>query len=392
MTLQASGTIDFSDLNVEMGLAATNQLDLNGAVADFDDNAKVLGGTFYGSETNPDSLSEFYSASWAACFIAGTKITMGDGSFKNIEDIVRGDEVLAYNPYKEIFAPQEILKFEVVENSGGQYELTILIDLEDGTQLHCTDSNPFWVPGKYWASYNPPKCQYNHNLATNQLEEGDKLVHYDNGDATEVAITKITVVTEPTTTYSLKVKQWATFIANDIVSHNKCVDGDALVTMADGSTKPLKDLVVGDSILSFTGETFAPDTVEEIQMIPHTGIYEYQFFKDTIKATAGHPFKTLNGYASYDPDTARQDYDVECVELNPLVDALTLHENTARPVTCDKIRFIDETVEYETYIIRLANNNVYIANEMLVYTGIKPQDPTEEENEPAEVVPPWATG
>ena len=31
------------------------------------------------------------------CFVAGTKITMGDGSHKNIEDVIIGDEVLSYN-------------------------------------------------------------------------------------------------------------------------------------------------------------------------------------------------------------------------------------------------------------------------------------------------------
>ena len=34
---------------------------------------------------------------WPFCFVAGTKVTMGDGTEKNIEDIGIGDEVKSWN-------------------------------------------------------------------------------------------------------------------------------------------------------------------------------------------------------------------------------------------------------------------------------------------------------
>ena len=41
----------------------------------------------------------------------------------------------------------------------------------------------------------------------------------------------------------------------------RCLSGDTHVTMADGSWKPLRDVVVGDRVLSWDGEKFCPDIV-----------------------------------------------------------------------------------------------------------------------------------
>ena len=41
-------------------------------------------------------------AAYGSCFIAGTKVTMADGTFKNIEDIEVGDIVKGYEGYNEV--------------------------------------------------------------------------------------------------------------------------------------------------------------------------------------------------------------------------------------------------------------------------------------------------
>ncbi len=44
-----------------------------------------------------DLISFFITHNLGSCFVAGTKVLMGDGTEKNIEDIVEGDEVLSFN-------------------------------------------------------------------------------------------------------------------------------------------------------------------------------------------------------------------------------------------------------------------------------------------------------
>jgi len=369
--LPSKGELAASDINIAMGITGTTLFYMGQRNQEWYNMAQLPGGVFYGTEATPHSFDDFHGGEWALCFIAGTKIAMGDGTLKDIEDVAVGDEVIAYNPNKVLFAPKAVLAAKITENDGSPLQETIIIDFEDGTQLHCTDSNPFWVPGKYWCSYNTPKCQYDHSIASNPLDIGDTCVVYRDGVSGLTAITNITVVKEPVTTYSLTIAMWATFIANGIVTHNKCIDGSALATMADGTTKPLRDLQIGDVILSYNGESFVEDRVRWVRMIPHTGIYEYTFHKDKIKATAGHPFLLSSGeYGAYDPETALVDYEIECAPLDPMVDAMTYFDGDTLPIVCSGIKLVDEEVEHETYIIKLDKNNCYIADSMLVYTGI----------------------
>ena len=50
-----------------------------------------------GITNNPNFYANGFLVHNRCCFAAGTKITMADGSFKNIEDIEIGDRVLSYN-------------------------------------------------------------------------------------------------------------------------------------------------------------------------------------------------------------------------------------------------------------------------------------------------------
>ena len=44
----------------------------------------------------------------------------------------------------------------------------------------------------------------------------------------------------------------------------RCLHGETHITMSDGSFKLLKDIKVGDSILSWNGSSFEPDIVKDI--------------------------------------------------------------------------------------------------------------------------------
>lgn len=68
------------------------------------------------------------------CFVAGTKITMADGSLKNIENIVEGDRVLSYD---EISG--EIVEAEVGYRTINTYVKNMaILTFSDGSTVNVT--------------------------------------------------------------------------------------------------------------------------------------------------------------------------------------------------------------------------------------------------------------
>ncbi len=294
-TLPASGAIDTGLINVNYGVSGSSAFNLLDMMTEYSKNAIVYTGKNGGE---PDSgLHDFYGAQYAECFVAGTKITMADGSKKNVEDVELGDIVMSYNPYSKVFEGKEILHTLNELHSGNPDDLTVRITWTDGTVNHCTDSNPFWVPGKDWCAYNPSKTIEKHGIRCNQLAVGDPCVK---GDGTEVEVESIEVITEETLTYSLRVKQWATFIANGIVAHNKCFAGQTLITMADKTHKMIRELVTGDKILTGDGKI---ESIIILEQVHHDIMLCVTFDDDTeLVVSHDHPIKVDNsGWHSFVP-------------------------------------------------------------------------------------------
>lgn len=67
-----------------------------------------------------------------------------------------------------------------------------------------------------------------------------------------------------------------------------CFAPGTLVLMADGTSKPIKDLVIGDKVASwdFASESQVPATVSYVYHVQR----DYHFLLDGIQVTAEHPF------------------------------------------------------------------------------------------------------
>jgi hypothetical protein len=59
----------------------------------------------------------------AYCFLAGTKVLMADGSYKNIEDVMPGDRVISYDVASGALSPEVVVERLVHPNSEGGYLL-----------------------------------------------------------------------------------------------------------------------------------------------------------------------------------------------------------------------------------------------------------------------------
>ncbi|MEK2479132.1 Hint domain-containing protein [Streptomyces noursei] len=94
--------------------------------------------TSYETLSNPASRCSQFS-------LAGTKVLMGDGPTRNIEDIRTGDQVLATDPVSGKMAPRQVSRKIVTEHDKHFNELTISTGrgLE---KLTATNEHPFWQP------------------------------------------------------------------------------------------------------------------------------------------------------------------------------------------------------------------------------------------------------
>ena len=200
-----------------------------------------------------------------SCFIAGTKVTMSDGTFKNIENIVVGDKVKGH---KE-------------DNTVIKLDPTLLADrklysFNDNEHYFFTSEHPFMTE-EGWKSIKPEKTKERDGIELyeqlkGELKVGDKLVT-DNGSV-EIKNIKSKEISNPKMPlYNFNVSNDNSYIADNYVVHNKgCFIKGTLVTMADGSTKPVEQVDLGDKVAE-GGSVFA------VGRFLNTELYDYKGIK-----------------------------------------------------------------------------------------------------------------
>jgi hypothetical protein len=180
----------------------------------------VTGSVYKEEITNYESdISDRDRALNRLCFVAGTKISMGNGIEKNIEDIKIGDEVMSYD-----FALDKTEKVKVLKIDSPIHDNLITIKFENGTININTEDHPYYVIGKGWASFNPELTLSNYNgFRVKKLEEEDLcFMLFNNEDLTKVKIVSIKTENMKVKTYNLtEVEKNKNFFANKILVHNK---------------------------------------------------------------------------------------------------------------------------------------------------------------------------
>ena len=200
-----------------------------------------------------------------SCFIAGTKVTMSDGTLKNIENIVVGDKVKGH---KE-------------DNTVIKLDPTLLADrklysFNNNEHYFFTSEHPFMTE-EGWKSIKPEKTKERdgielYNQLKGELKVGDKLV--TDNDIVEIKDIKSKEINNPDMPlYNFNVSNDSSYIADDYVVHNKgCFIKGTLVTMADGSTKPVEQVDLGDEVAE-GGSVFA------VGRFLNTELYDYKGVK-----------------------------------------------------------------------------------------------------------------
>ena len=150
------------------------------------------------------------------CFIAGTKVSMIDGSEKNIEDVVIGDEVLSYNEETGVVEPKKVIKL----NSPIHDDL-VEYTLSNGIKITSTYDHPYYVNGLNLASHRPNWTNERYDLPSKvgQISVGD-FVNLTNKETVEI-VSIVELDRVDTQTYIISVENNRNFYANQILVHNK---------------------------------------------------------------------------------------------------------------------------------------------------------------------------
>jgi hypothetical protein len=151
------------------------------------------------------------------CFVAGTKVSMDDGSLKNIEDVVVGDSVKSFNFENGLIENKPVLEIE----SPMHRDLIAIYFINDSVNINTTD-HPYYVKGKGWCSFEPEKTERRYGLFVKQLKIGDECYFINSTDVVEIKISKIVSKPNLVRTYNLsKVSGNKNFFANGFLVHNK---------------------------------------------------------------------------------------------------------------------------------------------------------------------------
>ena len=166
----------------------------------------------------------------ATCFAAGTQIEMSDGSQKNIEDVVVGDEVLGWNGENiDVGTVSAIDHRHTVDSHadackslGDEPSLYTLIGVENDWGIEFTPEHPF-LTKEGWKSLVPEPSQ--EPYATQQepkvLNIGDFVNCGGPNDWEEIKEIKVVRSNPEEKVYNITVDGLHSYIANGLVVHNK---------------------------------------------------------------------------------------------------------------------------------------------------------------------------
>jgi hypothetical protein len=151
------------------------------------------------------------------CFAEGTKVLMADGSEKNIEDVVEGDEVLSFN---ESTLENEIKK--VIGTKKPIHNDMVKYVFANQTEIVCTFDHPFYVNDLELASFTPflTNKRYEIEKEVKQIKVGD-LVHLPTNRSQTAIKDIIELDSKDTQTHIITVEDNHNFYANGILVHNK---------------------------------------------------------------------------------------------------------------------------------------------------------------------------
>ena len=153
-----------------------------------------------------------------------------------------------------------------------------------------------------------------------------------------------------------------------------CFVAGTKVLIADGSTKNIEDIEVGDIVLSWSEDTNQLQSSKAVKLIQpvHDDMLVIRFSNDVVNEnTFDHPYYVKDkGWCSYSPTLTKERYDInsELLEVGDIC-----YFNNSDELEEVEIIFIKENWgEVQTYIFELDNNYTFFANGILTHNKCFP--------------------
>jgi len=150
------------------------------------------------------------------CFVAGTQIAMADGSYKNIEDVALGEVVLGKDS-----AHNTVLEF--LRPTLGETGATMMAF--NGGAPFMTSDHPVWIHEQGWKSFDPDMTYNKYKMTVGKYAVGDVVETQDGSGFVIDSIEEYSDQDQQQVIYNFKLDGNNTYIANNLVVHNKGTGG-----------------------------------------------------------------------------------------------------------------------------------------------------------------------
>lgn len=223
------------------------------------------------------------------CLLYTTPVLMADGNYKMIKDVKIGDSVITFNPNTLERSVTKVVHHYLHPTDKNMYKITTY---DDRTIVATYDHKFFTDKGFLRVQYfdSDTKIAINVNGNTEYV----KIKHIEKYDECNI-ISDITVESEN-----------HSFIADNILSSNsprniyQSLHPDTTVLMANGVQKPIKDVKVGDTVVTYDHDTLSRSYSKVInQYVRPTENEMYKITTITgeeVIATDNHCFFTDKGF------------------------------------------------------------------------------------------------
>lgn len=308
------------------------------------------------------------------CFPVGTKITMADGSYKNIEDIKIGEMILSFNEQTQQCEKNRVLKLESPIREG-YYELYH----NNNLLVKVTNEHPFYTKKPdgsiCWSSIQPDITKQYHSYLNNvqKLNLGDQ-IYCENEKWIE--ITSWEYITGEIQTYNLKtIENTHTFFANGLLVHNKGgFPAGTKILMGDGTNKNIEDIQKGDVIQSYN-RLLNKSYTWTVKMLGTPNEILYDINNGAISTVDAHVFFIKKsdgrvGWGAINPEVAQQHCRLQR-EILPLKIGDYLFTSNSNWIEIKEITHNDEVTKLYN-ILSYSGRQTYYANDFYVYEDNAP--------------------
>ena len=294
------------------------------------------------------------------CFVEGTKITMADGSIKSIEDIAIGEQLIGkdgvVNTVLEYLRP-------VLGNR-------TLIAFNGGVPF-ITDDHPVLMKDGTWKSVDPTATLSKYVKLTDrnigQLTVGDTIATPD-GAGFEIVSIERHQDHKDLQLYNFSLDGNNTYVANDLVVHNKCFIAGTEVLMQDGTWKNIEDVQIDEVLIGKDGSEnqilrlHRPTLGGNDHWLPHkqrmVSINNSEF-----ATSENHMFFTTTGWKAPDAESCnlvhKHTIEAEGFTVTQLQIGDFIVRNDGNTVEVTSIEFQEDDPELQLYNFWTNGNHTY---------------------------------